>query len=40
MYFNEPCLKATFDDGVRDVRRVYKLHDTRDEEEMPGPSQG
>jgi alpha-galactosidase len=29
MYYHEPCLKATFDDGVRDVRLVYERHETR-----------
>jgi alpha-galactosidase len=32
MYYHEPCLKVTFDDGVRDVRLVYDRHDTGDEE--------
>jgi alpha-galactosidase len=35
MYYHEPCLKATFDDGVRDVRLVYERHDTRDEQGTP-----
>lgn len=26
MYYREPCLMATFDDGVRDVRLVYDDH--------------
>ena len=26
MYYREPCLKATFGDGVRDVRLVYREH--------------
>src|SRR5215213_11704325 len=29
MYYHEPCLKATFDDGVRDARPVYERHETR-----------
>jgi alpha-galactosidase len=35
MYYHEPCLKATFDDGVRDVRLVYERHETRGYEETP-----
>ncbi len=32
MYYHEPCLKATFDDGVRDVRLVYERYETRADE--------
>ncbi len=32
MYYHEPCLKVTFDDGVRDMRLVYERHDTGGEE--------
>jgi alpha-galactosidase len=32
MYYHEPCLKATFDDGGRDVRLVYEGHDTGGDE--------
>jgi alpha-galactosidase len=28
MYYHEPCFKATFDDGVLDVRLVYEEHHT------------
>ena len=35
MYYHEPCLKATFDDGVRDVRLVYEHHDTGDDDGTP-----
>jgi alpha-galactosidase len=30
MFYGEPCLKATFSDGVRDVRLVYEGHEIRD----------
>jgi alpha-galactosidase len=29
MYYGEPCLKATFPDGVRDTRLVYEGHKVR-----------
>src|SRR5919202_4591385 len=32
MYYHEPCIKVTFEDGVRDVRLVYERHDTRGDE--------
>jgi alpha-galactosidase len=35
MYYHEPCLKAQFEDGVRDVRLVYERHETRGEERVP-----
>ena len=35
MYYHEPCLKAQFGDGVRDVRLVYERHETRGEERVP-----
>src|SRR5919199_4448159 len=35
MYYHEPCLKATFDDGVRDVRLVYEGHETGGDEGTP-----
>lgn len=30
MFYEEPCLKATFSDGVRDVRLLYEGHEIRD----------
>jgi alpha-galactosidase len=35
MYYHEPCFKATFDDGVRDMRLVYEGHDMRGDEGAP-----
>ena len=35
MYYHEPCFKAMFDDGVRDVRLVYEGHDTGDDHGTP-----
>jgi alpha-galactosidase len=30
MFYDEPCLKATFSDGVRDLRLFYERHESRD----------
>ncbi len=30
IFYGEPCLKATFSDGVRDVRLLYEGHEVRD----------
>jgi len=31
LYYSEPCLKATFHDGVRDVRLRYETHEATDD---------
>jgi len=35
MFYREPCLKATFPDGVRDVRLVFDDHAARTEDGAP-----
>jgi alpha-galactosidase len=35
MYYHEPCLKATFTDGVRDARLVYDQHEVTSDEGTP-----
>ncbi len=35
MYYHEPCLKATFEDGVRDVRLIYETYSTKGDERIP-----